>query len=536
MDSTGVPAGGSTDVGNGAGAGGLRLRLNGALVVLSSLVSELEPARLAGADARDLYASFAKVERLAMAAKALLAPRVDESGIWKDEGHRDASTHLAALEGIPTGQARSTLELGQALGELPGTEEAIRAGRLSRQKATELAGAASLDPSNEDTLLKGAEEEPFFSFRDRCRRARATSSQADPMAAVRKAHRDRSFTSWNDADGTFHYKGSDTPDRGAKIQAAVDAAATAIRKEAKRAGTEEATEPHRALCADGFFALVTRGGDTGVGGRGSGDTAPRGMSSGSGGSAKRTGSGADAALRAIDFDRDPEVEIESGNDPDDRCEDTGNGPTASEPLDLEAIVNRPPTCAVSVVVNLEALVRGSVELGERCEIVGVGPIPVPLARSMLTDSFLKFLVMDGEEIHSVSHMGRTINARLRTAIAYRDQARCVVPGCGARHRLEFDHVNPVNNLGATELDNLALLCHFHHHLKTNEAWELIREEGADRDRPVWRFVPPVAFGQEPDLGFDTEQARAARRRSGGAISREGDGTGSDRPLRFSPRG
>lgn len=528
MTSTGVLAGGSTDVEHGASAGGLRLRLNGALSVLASLVSDLEPARLAGADARDLYASFAKVERLAMAAKALLAPRIDESGIWKDEGQRDASTHLAALEGIPTGQARSTLELGQALGELPGTEAAIRAGRLSRQKATELAGAASLDPSNEDALLKGAEEEPFFSFRNRCRRAKATSSQADPMASVRKAHRDRSFTSWNDADGTFHYKGSDTPDRGAQIQAAIDAAAAAIRKEAKKAGTEEASEPHRALCADGFFALVTRRGDVGVGGGGSGADVHRGTSpgsGGSGGSAKRMGSAVNAAPGAIDFDTDPEVEIEPGDDPDDRRGDTGNGPTAPEPLDLEAIVNRPPTCAVSIVVNLEALARGTVEVGERCEIVGVGPIPVPLARSMLTDSFLKFLVMDGEEIHSVSHMGRTINARLRTAIAFRDQARCVVPGCGARHRLEFDHVKPVNNLGATALDNLALLCHFHHHLKTNENWELIREEGPNRDRPVWRFVPPVAFGQEPELGFDTEEARAARRRSGGAIRREGEADG-----------
>jgi hypothetical protein len=483
----------------------MRARLDGALAVLSTLVAELEPGRLGGADARELYASFSRVERLSMAAKALLAPRIDESGIWREDGHRDASALLAAVEGVPTGQARSTLELGQRLEELPGTEEAVRAGRLSRQKATELAGAASLDPATEDTLLQGAEDEPFFTFRDRCRRARAASSQADPMAAVRKAHKERSFTSWNDPDGTFHYKGSDTPDRGARIQAAIDAAAAAIRKEAKRAGTDEATEAHRALCADAFFALCTRtNGGTDAGG---GESSSR----------RSTGAGMESGA---DFDVDPEVEIEAGDDSD---AGAGNDPgTAPGLLDLDAIVNRPPTCAVSILVDLEALVRGTVEVDERCEIVGVGPIPVPLARSMLTDSFLKLLIMDGEEIHSVSHMGRTINARLRTAIAYRDQARCVVPGCGARHRLEFDHVNPFNNLGPTELDNLALLCRFHHHLKTNEGWELIREEGPDRDHPHWRFVPAPAFGQEPDLGFDTGEAKAARRHASVATDREGD--------------
>ena len=503
MASADVQADESVGDTSGMAPTGIRARLDGALALLSSLVAELEPGRLGGADARELYGAFTRVERLSMAAKTLLAPRIDESGIWKEDGHRDASALLAAVEGVPTGQARSTLELGQRLEELPGTEEAVRAGRLSRQKAAELAGAASLDPATEDTLLKGAEDEPFFTFRDRCRRARAAASQVDPMAAVRKAHKERSFTSWNDPDGTFHYKGSDTPDRGARIQATIDAAAAAIRKEAKRAGTDEATEPHRALCADAFFALCTRSA-TGTGGGGSG--------------ARRD---AGAGVGEVDFDADPEVEIEAGeNDGDDRAA-TDNG-SRPGPLDLAAIVNRPPTCALSILVDLEALIRGTVEIDERCEIVGVGPIPVPLARSMLTDSFLKFLIMDGEEIHSVSHMGRTINARLRTAIAYRDQARCVVPGCGARHRLEFDHVNPVNNLGPTELDNLALLCHFHHHLKTDQGWELIREEGPDRDHPHWRFEPAPAFGQEPDLGFDSGEAKAARRHARAATDREGD--------------
>jgi len=53
----------------------------------------------------------------------------------------------------------------------------------------------------------------------------------------------------------------------------------------------------------------------------------------------------------------------------------------------------------SVVVHLRvdaaALRRGHVEGGELCEIAGVGPVPVSTARSLLPESFLKIVVVDG---------------------------------------------------------------------------------------------------------------------------------------------
>src|SRR5664280_3076130 len=162
-----------------ASGSGLRSRLEEASAALSSLVAELDPSRLTGRDATDLYAAFAGLERLASAGKTLLAPRIDESGIWRNSGHRTAATMLASLEGTSTGQARNTLEVGHRLHRLPDTEAAVRTGALSAPKVAELTGAAVLDPTRETELLNGAAGRPLHEVKDLCQRFRATSGSAD---------------------------------------------------------------------------------------------------------------------------------------------------------------------------------------------------------------------------------------------------------------------------------------------------------------------------------------------------------------------
>jgi hypothetical protein len=153
-----------------------------------------------------------------------------------------------------------------------------------------------------------------------------------------------------------------------------------------------------------------------------------------------------------------------------------------------------------VRVDLDALERGQALPGELCELDGRGPIPVPLARSLAVDAFLAVVVTEAGDIRAVSHLGRTINAKLRTALCFRDRT-CVVPGCTMPYGLEIDHVRPMEFGGVTTLDNLALLCTFHHRKKTYEGWVLQRHGPSDDD-PQWSFTPLPPFGQEPDLGLD----------------------------------
>jgi 5-methylcytosine-specific restriction endonuclease McrA len=62
-------------------------------------------------------------------------------------------------------------------------------------------------------------------------------------------------------------------------------------------------------------------------------------------------------------------------------------------------------------------------------------------------------------VTSVAHVGRTIAARVRTALEARDPM-CVVPGCDIRLGLEIDHIVPFAGGGLSMLANLARLCSF----------------------------------------------------------------------------
>ena len=58
---------------------------------------------------------------------------------------------------------------------------------------------------------------------------------------------------------------------------------------------------------------------------------------------------------------------------------------------------------------------------------------------------------------------RLISRRLRRALEYRHPT-CAVPGCGATRGLHAHHIVHWEDGGATELDNLVLLCPYHHRL------------------------------------------------------------------------
>ena len=145
-----------------------------------------------------------------------------------------------------------------------------------------------------------------------------------------------------------------------------------------------------------------------------------------------------------------------------------------------------PRATVHVRVDHAALVRGHVDGGELCEIPGIGPIPVEVARRLAVDSVLNVLVTDGVDVTAVAHSGRTIPAALRRALTERDP-ECVVPGCSTREGLEIDHITPFAEGGPASLDNLARLCHWHHYLKTHHGHLLDRGGGPDR---AWRWVAP----------------------------------------------
>jgi hypothetical protein len=135
-----------------------------------------------------------------------------------------------------------------------------------------------------------------------------------------------------------------------------------------------------------------------------------------------------------------------------------------------------PRAEIVLHVSLEALRRGETETGERCEIEGVGPVPLSTVEYLFGTSWAKLVVEKGVDIVNVTHLGRNIPAHLETAVSKRDLV-CAVPGCGITWGLERDHIVGLTDGGPTELANLVKLCHRHHLLKTHRFWRLTGSPG-----------------------------------------------------------
>lgn len=134
-------------------------------------------------------------------------------------------------------------------------------------------------------------------------------------------------------------------------------------------------------------------------------------------------------------------------------------------------------------VDLEALVRGSIEGDETCEIAGLGPIPVAIARSLLGEATLHLVLTKGTDVANVTYLGRGPSAAQRIALLWQ-MPRCSRLGCNRQARLQVDHRTPFAKRRVTELGNLDPLCEHDHRLKTTSGWSLVEGTGC---RPM---VPP----------------------------------------------
>jgi len=156
-----------------------------------------------------------------------------------------------------------------------------------------------------------------------------------------------------------------------------------------------------------------------------------------------------------------------------------------------------PNAVMNIRIDIDALKRGRTENGEICEISGVGPIPVATATEYLGEAFLKLLVMDGTDIRTIAHLGRTLPAKLRTAVEERDRV-CQVPTCDMSLGLEIDHIKPFAEGGPTTFENLVRLCKRHHLQKTHDGYRLIKIEASKGEiglpkeiRWDWRAPPDL---------------------------------------------
>ncbi len=116
-----------------------------------------------------------------------------------------------------------------------------------------------------------------------------------------------------------------------------------------------------------------------------------------------------------------------------------------------------------------------------------GPLSIATARRLACDCHLTAIVMDDGVPLNLGRTSRTVSKKQRRALIARDHG-CAFPGCGtAPAHCEGHHVKHWADGGPTDLDNLVLLCRYHHTLLHHSHWDV--KIGADRH--PW-FTPPSA--------------------------------------------
>ena len=361
----------------------------------------------------------------------VLIAELDRRKLWADQGAMSCAHWLSWACGIGAHTAREKVRVARALENLPLLSEALSKGELGYSKVRALTRVATAD--NEAYLLDIGRHGTAAHV-EKFARLYRQASRANETERADALHRERGLTFWHEDDGTVVLHGRFPPEMAARIVSALEAAMAAHAAEQPAAAGNE--EPAGGAPPD----------------------VPRGTSL-----AKPpvTARRADALAWMAD-----------------RVFEAGDAPALA-----------PDRHEIVVHVDAEVLAGGG---SGRCEIESHSALAGETARRLCCDAGVVATV-DGPtgEPLAVGRRTRTIPPAMRRALLVRDRG-CRFPGCASTHRLHGHHVRHWARGGDTSLDNLVLLCPFHHRLVHEGGFDVHRlDDGA------YRFVSPQGWTVRP---------------------------------------
>ena len=97
-------------------------------------------------------------------------------------------------------------------------------------------------------------------------------------------------------------------------------------------------------------------------------------------------------------------------------------------------------------------------------------LPAEAVRRLACDGRIEWVLeQDGRPV-GIGRRGRAVPGQLLRVLRHRDGGACRFPGCGRKRWLHAHHLVHWGDGGATNLDNLVLLCHAHHRLIHEGGW------------------------------------------------------------------
>ena len=333
----------------------------------------------------------------------------DECGGW-GEGFTSCAHWLNWRTGLAMGAAREKVRVANALAVLPRLSDAMRRGMVSYSKVRAITRVAT--PDTEERLLAFARSGTAAHVERLVRAWR----RVDLIAAAdddRRQHDGRHLETWVDEDGMVVIRGRLSPELGAVVQRALEAAGERL--------YQSSTNP----------------------------------------------AGAD------DHDTQPEDPTGSATVGQRRADALG---LLAESALADDLARGSAGDRYQVVVHVEAeTLRDASQAGQSALDDGVG-VSAETSRRVACDAATVVMRhAPGGTVLDVGRKTRTIPPAIRRALTARDR-RCCFPGCESRH-CDAHHVHHWADGGATRLDNLVLLCRRHHRVVHEDGFGVTMREG-----------------------------------------------------------
>jgi len=353
----------------------------------------------------------------------VLVAEFDRRRGWELGGHRSCAHWLAYSTGIDLGAAREKVRAARALVELPRIGAAMSRGELSFTAVRALTRVATAE--NEGDLLELARGCTAAQL-ERVVRAYKRGCRMDEAAMERERHDSRALSVFPDDDGMYVVRGKLTPEVGALLMRAVEAADDAMfREKGYRNVSAEASRKEAARRRADALGLM----------------AERALAAGFGAVPEKSEEGEEA-----------EADDETGSE-------------ARAPLSG----TRAERYQVMLHVDMDTLK----EEGEpgRSELEDGTRVSAATSRRLTCDAALVAVSHSSDgSVLGAGRRTRTISPALRRALEVRDRG-CRFPGCGLRFT-DAHHVRHWADGGETSLGNLLLLCSYHHRLVHEEGWKV----------------------------------------------------------------
>ncbi|MEX2251498.1 MAG: DUF222 domain-containing protein [Acidimicrobiia bacterium] len=158
-----------------------------------------------------------------------------------------------------------------------------------------------------------------------------------------------------------------------------------------------------------------------------------------------------------------------------------------------------PSVQITVHADLEALTSNTETTGV-AELQAGPVIANETARRLACDAIVETAIYDDCRVLGVGRLSRTIPGWLRRQLWHRDE-RCRFAGCPHQGWLHGHHITHWADGGPTDLENLILLCGYHHRFLHEHGWSIEGDPSGKLifKKPNGQVYPPPRPGLDPRL-------------------------------------